>query len=120
MCKIFAYNYYSKLLVKFLVSGMYLYLHVRIYVSNNSYIDIDEIGERDDGALLCVIDLVQCCHTGVDTLGDTVLGRWIYPNITDVPIMGAGSDFYHNRGPSVVRLLKSQKQHQISNWTLLL
>ena len=83
---------------------MYLYLHVRIYVSNNSNIDIDEIGEGDDRALLCVNDLVQCCQTGVDTLGDTVLGRWIYPNGIDVPIMGAGFDFYHNRGPSVVRL----------------
>ena len=41
---------------------------------------------------------------GVDTLGDTVLGRWIYPNGTDVPVMGAGFDFYHNRGQSVVRL----------------
>ena len=77
---------------------MYLYLHVRIYISNSSYIDIDEIGEGDDGALLCVIDLVQCCCMGVDTLGDTVLGRWIYPNGTDVPVMGAGFDFITTEG----------------------
>ena len=53
---------------------------------------------------VCVTDLVQCCHTGVDTLGDTVLGRWIYPNGTDVPVMGEDFDFYHNRYRSVVRL----------------
>ena len=54
---------------------MYLYLHVRIYVSNNSYIDIDEIGEGDVGALLCVTDLVQYCRTGVDTLDDQYWDR---------------------------------------------
>ena len=82
------------------VPGVYLYLYVRIYnyVSNNSYIDIDEIGEGDDGALLCVNDPVQCCRMGVDTLGDTVLGRWIYPNGTDVPVMGAGFDFITTEG----------------------
>ena len=57
-----------------LVPGVYQYLRGRIYVGNNSYVDIDEIGEGDDGALLCVNDPVQCCHMGVDTLGDTVLG----------------------------------------------
>ena len=75
-----------------------------IYVSNNSYIGIDEIGEGDDGAPLCVNDPVQCCRTDVDTLGDTVLGRWIYPNGTDIPVMGTGFDFYHNRGGSVIHL----------------
>ena len=44
---------------------------------------------------LCSVSMTQCCRMGVDTLGDTVLGRWIYPNGTDV--MGAGFDFYHNR-----------------------
>ena len=53
---------------------MYQYLYSRIYVDNNSYIDIDEIGEGDDGVLLCVNDPVQFCRMGVDTLGDTVLG----------------------------------------------
>ena len=82
------------IIIKFLVPGVYLYLCGRIYVSNNSYIDIDEIREGDVGALLCVNDLVQCCHTGVDTLDDTVLGEgWIYPNGIDVPVMGAGLTF---------------------------
>ena len=64
------------IIIKFLVpaAGVYLYLCGRIYVSNNSYIDIDEIREGDVGALLCINDLVTCCHTGVDTLDDTVLG----------------------------------------------
>ena len=82
---------------------VYLSLHGRIYASTNSYIDIDEIGEGDEAALLCITDLMRCCR-GIDRLGDPALGQWFYPNGINVSIEGAGYDFYRNRGPSVVRL----------------
>ena len=77
---------------------MYLYLRGRIYISNSSYIDIDDIGEGDETALTCVTDLIQCCRV------DTVLGRWFYPNGTDVPVAGEGYDVDSSRGPSIVRI----------------
>ena len=83
---------------------MYLYLRGRIYVSNSSYIDIDDIGEGDDEGLFCVTDLTHCCRVGIDTRDDTVLGQWFYPNGTDVPVAGEGYDVYSSRGPSIVRI----------------
>ena len=84
--------------------GVYLSLRGRIYTSNYIYVDIDNIGEGDDGALLCVTDLMHCCH-GQDTPdGVGVLGKWVYPNGTDVGIQDSDDDFYRDRGPSVVRL----------------
>ena len=85
---------------------MYLYHRGRIYISNSSYIDIDDIGEGDEAALICITDLTQCCRVGIDTesLGDTVLGWWFYPNGTDVPVAGEGYDVYSSRGPSIVHI----------------
>ena len=83
---------------------MYLYLHGRIYISNSSYIDIDDIAEGNEAALLCVTDLTQCCHEDIDTLGDAILGQWFYPNGTDVPVDGKGSDVYSSKGLSIVRI----------------
>ena len=82
-----------------------MYLSLRgINFTNNSYVDIDDIGEGDDGALLCVTNLIQCCR-GIDTPGDGgALGEWFYPNGTDVEIKDSGNDIYRNRGPSVVLL----------------
>jgi hypothetical protein len=90
--------------INFSVPVVYLYLRGRLYVRNSSYIDIDDIGEGDNGALVCVTDLTQCCSVGVDTVGDAVLGRWFYPNGTDVPVDGYGYAFYSSRGQSSVRI----------------
>ena len=80
-----------------------VYLSLRgIHATNNSYVDIDDIGEG--AALLCVTDLTQCCR-GIDTPGEGgALGEWFYPNGTDVEIKDSGDDFCRNRGPSVVLL----------------
>ena len=72
-------------------------------MTNNSYVDIHDIEEGDDGALLCVTDLMQCCHRFY-TANDRALGQWFYPNGTDVPINDYGYDFYRNRGHSILRL----------------
>ena len=83
---------------------MYLSLGGRIYTSNNSYIDIDDIGAGDtSAALLCITDLLECCHAR-HTLDATYLGQWLYPNGTDVHKESDNYDFYRNRGPSIVRL----------------
>ena len=71
---------------------------------NGDNILITEIGEGDDGALLCVTDLIQCCR-GVDTPSvGGALGQWLYPNGSFVQVNDSGDDFYRDRGPSVVRL----------------
>ena len=89
-----------------IVPAVYLSLGGRIYTSNNSYVNVDDIGEGDDGALLCITDLLQCCRTsdipGTEPGG--ALEEWYYPNGTNIPIEGDSYDFYHNRGRSVVRL----------------
>ena len=70
---------------------------------NGSIILIGEIGEGDDGALLCVTDLVQCCR-GDDTGVGGALGEWLYPNGSLVRVNGSNDDFYRTRGPGSVRL----------------
>ena len=62
---------------------------------------LEDIGEGDDTALLCVTDLTACCrspHSG------SALGNWFFPNETRVPSHGAPLDFFRRRGQSVVSL----------------
>ena len=83
---------------------MYLSLHGIPIITNNSYVDIYDIGEGDEAALLCITDLVQCCYHADTPHGVGVLGQWFFPNGSAVQSKGAGYDFYRNRGRSVVRL----------------
>ena len=82
--------------------GVYLSLRGRSY-GDNSYILITDIGEGDDGALLCFTDLIQCCQSSDTSIG-TALGEWFFPNGSAVPVGGARGDFYRDRDASVVRL----------------
>ena len=108
MCELYqsSHNRFARLiLLSFSVPAtVSLFLRGRL-VTNNSYVDIDDIGEGDDGAaLLCVTDLMHCCR-GIDTPGlGGALGVWLYPNGTDVLLQESGDDFYRDRGRSVVRL----------------
>ena len=71
-------------------------------VANNSYVDIEDIGESDD-ALLCSTDKTDCCTPDDGTRA----GEWYFPDETKVSIRGANPPenlFYRNRGQSVVRL----------------
>ena len=83
------------------ISGVYL----SHGVGNNSNIPLEDIGEGDSEALLCYTDLIQCCRAK-DTLHDSLLGEWIFPNgsVVQVGTNRSGSDLYMNRGSSVVRL----------------
>ena len=87
------------------IPGLYLTLGGQLYHNGDSIL-IDEIGEGDDGALLCVTDLIQCCHV-IDTVapcGSRALGEWFFPNGSPVRFPGSGDDIYRNRGPGIVRL----------------
>ena len=67
---------------------------------------LEEIGEGDDDALLCITNLTTCCRSS-DT-GSHALGDWYLPNGTRVlssnETSGEGWDFYTDRGQMVVRM----------------
>ena len=92
---------------------------------NNSLVDLDDVlyhapNHQDfnepptnaqthlhNGALLCVIDLVDCCDTP-----HTVHGDWYYPDGRTVPNdnivtpIGGPAEFLINRGPNeVIKLM---------------
>ena len=77
------------------LAGVHFQLNGASY-SNNSRVNITDIGEDDDDSLICVTNNTDCCVNHV--------GEWYFPNGSAVKIEGAGEAFYRNRGPSVVRL----------------
>ena len=65
--------------------------------------NVENIGEGDAAALLCLTDNTACCARD-QVPGGGILGDWYYPNGTGVANNGDEWEFYRNRGPSVVRL----------------
>ena len=68
-------------------------------IHNDSYVDIDDIGEGDN-ALLC-----HCCESN----GNKRVGEWYFPSGHKVQIFGnasinSNSYFYRNRNVQVVHL----------------
>ena len=84
--------YFTELSVKFM-------LHGQTYL-NNSIVAINDIGEGDTNALLCVTDNPDCCKP---PNGNTVQGEFYYPNNTVVRF-NVTDPWYRHRGPQVVRL----------------
>ena len=82
---------------------MFITLGGQLYRNGDSIL-IGEIGEGDDGALLCVTDLIQCCRGSDIPIGSQALGEWFYPNGSLVRDKDNGDNFYRNRGPGIVRL----------------
>ena len=75
---------------------------------NNSLVTLEDIGDNDTLALLCMTDLDACCRNPHST---APIGDWFFPNGTGVPnsdIDGQGLmwEFYRNRGQSVVRMIR--------------
>ena len=60
---------------------------------------IDDIAE-DNGALMCYTDKLDCCR---GSKAAERLGEWYYPNGI---VVRQDSNFYKNRGLSVVRLYR--------------
>ena len=76
------------------------------FIANNSYVDVDDIGEDDD-ALLCHTDKPDCCNPFL--VYGIRAGEWYYPNGSRVGIQGGYQDeFYRNRRAQVVRLNRRQ------------
>ena len=73
-------------------------------LSNNSLVTLDDIGEGDD-ALRCMTDNTSCCRPPyTDSIGQTALGNWIFPNGTRVPSSDIQWDFHRTRRHMVVLL----------------
>ena len=73
-------------------------------IANNSYVDVDDIGEGD-AALLCHTNKTGCCgdRNGLRE------GEWYFPNGDIVRTMGGNEDeFYRDRATKVVRLNHQQ------------
>ena len=72
---------------------------------NNSFVFLEDIGEGDNDALLCITNQTACCRPGGMGTG---LGNWFFPNGTRVSNEGINStsglnwDFYSTRGEMVV------------------
>ena len=80
-----------------------------IHIANNSNVSFYGIGEGDGGALLCVTDLMQCCHRKNTTTG-RALGWWFYPDGSDVPTYEY-HNIYRDRGRNIVRLNHRNHTH---------
>ena len=79
-------------------SGVFVCLH-RVTIANDSYVDVDVIGEGAN-ALLCRTDKLSCCGEPPNRAGE-----WYFPNGTMVGIQGGTQDeFYRDRATQVVRL----------------
>ena len=71
---------------------------------NNSIMTLENIGEDDDDALLCVTDLTACCQPPGNGFG---LANWFSPNGTKIPnetVSGEELDIYQTRDQMVVRM----------------
>ena len=65
---------------------------------NNSNVNLEDIGESDDDALLCRTNLTACYK-------DPSIGNWFFPNGTRVPSDDSpNTAFYRTRGEMVVYL----------------
>ena len=60
---------------------------------------LENIGEGDDDALLCITNFRNCCRPPyTDPIGQSTIGNWYFPNETRVPSSGIQWDFYRTRG----------------------
>ena len=91
--------------------GVYLVLKDAFY-KNNSYILNSDIGEGEDGALLCFTDLFPCCDSG----SGSAVGEWFFPDESQVPPAGTRGDFYRDRGPGMVRLHRRNNATSPTGW----
>ena len=81
--------------------GVWFSLNGTTYL-NNSLVTLEDIGEWDDGALLCVTDYTACCRPPYT--GYSAAGNWYFPNETRVPSPGSWWEIYRSRSQMVVRL----------------
>ena len=91
--------------------GVRFSLNGTIY-QNNSIVNLEDIDERSDDALLCVTDQPACCRYPYTGYWGPFWGNWFFPNGTRVPAqfvyiqpgLYIQLGFYRTRGHMVVRL----------------
>ena len=78
---------------------------------NNSLVTMEDMGQGDNTALLCITNDTDCCTKAfIRENGVGAFGNWYYPNGSRVSSIevheraGVEWDFYRTRGLSVVRL----------------
>ena len=80
-------------------------------IANNSYVNVHDIGDTEENALLCQTDEINCCKS-------PRAGEWYFQDGTTVKnnddSMAASLDnfFYRDRGDRVVRLKGVGNPHQ--------
>ena len=89
--------------------GVYILLR-GVVVYNNSEISIKDIGETDNGALLCFTDLNQPYENVSEILE---YGNWYFPNNS---VVGTSGDVYTTRGYGVVRLHRRSDATMPTGW----
>ena len=76
--------------------------------------NVYDIGDSDENALLCQTDKLNCCRVPYYYRA----GEWYYPNGTTVKskfygiVASPDNYYYRNRGQSVVRLKRVGNPHQ--------
>ena len=70
---------------------------------NNSCVALEDIGENDS-ALLCKTNFAACCLPPYTGENGPLLGKWFFPNGTEVPSNDSKGDIYRTRGETVVHL----------------
>ena len=93
-----------------LSSGVGLSLH-GVVIANDSYVNVNDIGDEDYNAVLCHTDKISCC---TNMIGQQRAGEWYYPNGSRVRTVGyniyAGhsSYFFRTRGTQTVVLKRER------------
>ena len=85
--------------------GVYLSLK-GILLANDSYVDVNDVGEDGD-AVLCHTNKIYCCGSQSVNRSEDRAGEWYSPcneNMKVETLNNRNNVFYRNRGPSVVRL----------------
>ena len=77
-----------------------------ITYQNNSYVILEDIGEHDGDALLCMTNQTACCQHHMNGMRHG-MGNWFFPNGTKIHSENSSGeewDVYRSRGQMVVRL----------------
>ena len=93
------YNY----VYLFLAGDVWFSLNGTTY-QNNSCVTLEDIGEENDTALLCMTNFTACCRAPYTDENGSAIGNWFFPNGTVVPSSGTHEDFYRTRGRMMVAL----------------
>ena len=82
--------------------------------ANNSIITVTDIGYGFDNSVKCITDKMPCCISLPFRLG-----RWYFPDRTEVPPMGAATSFNRQRndaGTVYLNRLNSDITHPIGKF----